>query len=143
VAEVADAAGIREWRAQVRPEQKADVIRGLQAQGHRVVMVGDGINDALALSTADVGVAVANGSDVAHSASGVVLLSPGLKALRRAISIAHQAFHTLRCNLAVGTCYNLIAIPTAMAGLVVPLLAAVAMPISSLLVVVNSLRGEP
>ncbi len=140
VAAVATAVGIEDWRGLVRPEEKARVIRDMQAQGERVVMVGDGINDALALTTADVGMALSNGADVAHAAAGVVMLRPGLRPLQDALTVAGDAFRTLRGNLGVGVVYNLVAIPTAMAGLLVPLAAAVAMPVSSLVVVANSLR---
>lgn len=137
---VARATGITCARSRLLPRDKADVVRALQQSGARVALVGDGINDAPALSVADVGIAVASGTEVAMEAADVVLLRTGLEPLVEALQTARDAFATIRDNVSISAMYNLIALPTAVAGYVAPLLAAVAMPLSSLLVVGSSMR---
>ncbi|MHB2020507.1 MAG: heavy metal translocating P-type ATPase [Candidatus Xenobia bacterium] len=137
---VASAVGIGVWQAGMTPARKAAYIDALQREGARVAMVGDGINDAVALSAAHVGIAVGGGADVAVDAAHVVLLRPGLRPLEQALDLAKGSMHTIRTNIRISVLYNLLAIPAAMTGHVMPLLAAVAMPVSSLLVVANSLR---
>ena len=137
---VARATGIAHARARMLPGDKAEAVRALQRKGARVALVGDGINDAPALSAADVGIAVASGTEVAMEAADVVLLRPGLAPLVEALQTARDAFRTIRDNMSISGLYNVIALPTAVAGYVAPLLAAVAMPLSSLLVVGSSMR---
>jgi Cu+-exporting ATPase len=136
----ASAAGIDEVISGVLPAAKAAVISALQAQGHRVAMVGDGVNDAPALAAADLGLAMGTGTDVAISASDLILLTDDLTAVPTAISLARATRTTIRRNLAWAFGYNLAAVPIAAAGFLNPLLAAGAMAMSSALVITNSLR---
>jgi Cu2+-exporting ATPase len=124
------------------PEHKGEAIAALQAAGAIVAMVGDGLNDAPALMRADVGIAVATGSDLALQSAQILLMRPMLKGVLESLTIARRTFIVIRQNLALSILYNLLAIPLAIAGLVIPLVAAVSMAASSLLVVANSLRGQ-
>ncbi len=124
------------------PEDKHELVRELEARGERVAVVGDGVNDAPALSAATLGVAVENGTDLACEAADLVLRRPGLAPLEEAFRVAESAWERLLTNLGLALVYNLIAIPSAMLGLVSPLFAAVAMPLSSLAVVANSVRRD-
>lgn len=126
--------------AEVRPEDKDQIIAGLQAAGERVVMVGDGINDAPALVRADVGIAVGSGTDVSIASADIVLLTNELARVRDARRLARRTLGTIRQNIGISIGYNLIMVPLAMAGLITPLIAAIAMPISSLAVISNSAR---
>jgi len=136
---VAAAVGIDEVMADVLPAEKAAKIAELQAQGHLVAMVGDGINDAAALARSDLGIAVGSGTDVAAQASDVVLLGDNLKGVPRAVRLARHTFLVILQNLGWAFGYNLIAIPLAATGRLGPALAAVAMGLSSICVVGNSL----
>ncbi|GAA2660344.1 MULTISPECIES: cation-translocating P-type ATPase [Actinosynnema] len=137
---VAEEIGVREVRAEVRPADKAAVVEELRAAGHRVAVVGDGVNDGPALASADLGMAVARGSDVAAQASDVVLVREDLHAVPDAIELAARTLSTIRGNLVWAFGYNAAAIPLAAFGLLNPLIAAAAMSLSSVLVVTNSLR---
>lgn len=137
---VARELGIDRVHAGVLPATKADVIRELQATGERVAMVGDGINDAVALAAADLGIAVATGTDVAMRAADIIVVREDLLAVPDAIRLSRATFRTVRTNLAWAVGYNVAAIPIAAAGLLNPLIAAAAMSLSSVLVVHNSLR---
>lgn len=145
VAAAARVLGVDGYHARVLPEGKEELLRSLQAAGARVAMVGDGVNDAAALSAAEVGVAMARGADISTEAAGIVLLRPGLSGLVEALELARLTFTTIQDNLRVSLIYNLLAVPTAVAGWVAPVLAAVAMPLSGLFVLANSLRlaGRP
>jgi heavy metal translocating P-type ATPase len=136
----ASAAGIDEVISGVLPAAKAAVISDLQASGHRVAMVGDGVNDGPALAAADLGLAMGTGTDVAISASDLILLTDDLTAVPTAIALARATRTTIRRNLAWAFGYNLAAVPVAAAGFLNPLFAAAAMAMSSALVVTNSLR---
>ncbi|MDM7324514.1 MAG: heavy metal translocating P-type ATPase, partial [Thermus sp.] len=144
---VAEALGIEEVLAGVRPEGKVEAIRRLQAQGRKVLFVGDGINDAAALAQADAGIALATGTDIAVEAGDVILLSPSLEGLVDAILLARRTLGTIYLNFFWAYAYNILLIPVAagvlypFTGLLLnPMLAAGAMSLSSLFVLSNSLR---
>ncbi|MFC4627450.1 heavy metal translocating P-type ATPase [Promicromonospora alba] len=136
----ADQLGINVVLAEVLPAQKAEVVRDLQARGKNVAMVGDGINDAVALSAADLGLAIATGTDIALKAADIILVREDLMVVPDAIALARRTLRTIRTNLGWAFGYNIAAIPLAAAGLLNPLIAAAAMSLSSMLVVHNSLR---
>ena len=137
---VAAAVGIEEVIAGILPAGKAAAIRDLQARGHRVAMVGDGVNDGPALAAADLGMAVGAGTDVAISAADLILLREDLRVVPEAIGLARAARATIRRNLAWAFGYNVAAVPLAALGFLNPLIAAAAMTMSSVLVVASSLR---
>jgi Cu+-exporting ATPase len=144
---IARQVGIDRVEAELLPGDKLEAIRRMQREGRRVVMVGDGVNDAPALAQADVGVAVGSGTDIAAAAAGVTLMRSDLTALVDAVRLAHAAMTTMRQNLFWAFVYNVIGIPVA-AGLLYPslgvllspVMASAAMAFSSVSVVTNSLR---
>lgn len=137
---LAAAVGIDEVRSQVTPVEKAHVITELRKAGHRVAMVGDGINDAAALAGADLGMAVVTGTDVALKSADIILVRDDLMVVPDAIGLSRRTLRTIRGNLIWAFGYNIAAIPLAAAGLLNPLIAAAAMSLSSVFVVWNSLR---
>jgi Cu2+-exporting ATPase len=122
------------------PEDKLARVRALQSQGHRVAMIGDGINDAPVLAGADVSIAVAGGTALAQRSADIVLLHPALGSIAAAVNIARHTRRIIRQNLAWAVGYNLVALPLAATGHVVPWMAALAMVLSSLTVTLNALR---
>lgn len=138
--EIAAKLGIDSVYAEVMPTEKADVIRSLQARGERVAMVGDGINDAVALAASDLGLAVVTGTDIALKSADIILVREDLAVIPEAIELSRRTLRTIRANLGWAFGYNIAAIPIAAAGFLNPLIAAGAMALSSVLVVFNSLR---
>ena len=137
---VAAEAGIDEVIAGTLPADKAAVVTRLQAQGHQVAMVGDGVNDAPALAAADLGLALGSGTDVAMSAADLILLSDDLRTVPDAIGLSRATFRTIRRNLGWAFGYNAAALPLAALGFLNPIVASAAMTLSSVFVVANSLR---
>ena len=137
---VAEAVGIDRVRAGVSPEGKLEEIERLQKEGKKVGMVGDGVNDAAALARADLGIAMGTGVGAAIEAADISVLSGDLKGVARALRLARETYTIILENLAWAFGYNLVALPLAMTGLLSPALAAVAMGVSSITVVTNSLR---
>jgi Cu+-exporting ATPase len=126
--------------AQVRPEQKAEFVKKLQQQGHRVAFVGDGINDAPALEQADLGVAVSRASDVAREAADIILLKSEIEAVPESLGLARATLRTIKQNLFWAFFYNAISVPLAALGFMSPILCAAAMGLSDLVVIGNALR---
>ncbi|OUE08334.1 putative copper-exporting P-type ATPase V [Clavibacter michiganensis] len=137
---VADEVGIEEVVAGVLPEGKLEAVRRLQAEGRVVAMVGDGVNDAAALAQADLGIAMGTGTDAAIEAGDITIVRGDLVLVADAVRLARRTLGTIRGNLFWAFAYNAAAIPVAMAGLLNPLVAGLAMALSSVFVVTNSLR---
>jgi P-type E1-E2 ATPase len=137
---IAAEAGLDEVIAGALPADKAQVVAGLRAQGRRVAMAGDGMNDAPALAGADLGLALGSGTDVAISAADLILLRDDLRVVPEAISLARATLTVIRRNLAWAFGYNVAAIPLAAGGLLNPLIAGAAMAASSAFVAASSVR---
>ncbi|MBK4348944.1 cadmium-translocating P-type ATPase [Lacisediminihabitans sp. G11-30] len=137
---VAAEVGIAEFHAAVTPQGKLELIQGLQAAGHVVAMVGDGVNDAAALAAADLGIAMGGGTDAAIAASDITVVSGDLLVVADAVRLSRRTLGVIRGNLFWAFAYNVAAIPLAMLGLLGPLVAGAAMALSSVFVVTNSLR---
>ncbi len=144
---IADAVGITHVHAGVKPTGKAAIVAREREGGHRVAMVGDGINDAPALATADLGIALGSGTDIAAAAADVTLLRGGIAALPGALSLARATLRTIRRNLVAAFAYNIVCIPIAAGALypvtgwlLSPVLASAAMSLSSVSVLFSSLR---
>jgi len=137
---VAAQVGIDDVYAGVRPENKLDIVRAYQAEGKKVMMIGDGMNDAAALKGADIGIAVGSGMDLAIDSADVVIVTGGLSKVVDAVSISRRTFRIIGQNLFWAFLYNAGSIPLAMAGLLHPAIAEAAMAFSSISVVLNSMR---
>jgi Cu2+-exporting ATPase len=137
---IAGSIGIGEWEGDMTPEDKGAFVERLRTNGERILMVGDGINDAPALTAADVGCAIAGGTDIALETSDLVLARPDLARLAVAHTIARRTMAVIRQNLGWAFIYNIVGIPLAMTGRLTPVYAAAAMALSSLCVAGNSLR---
>jgi len=137
---VANEVGIKNIMAEMSPLEKANKVTTLKEEGKTVVMVGDGINDTLALSKADIAIAMGSGADVALAMSDVVVLNNSLKGIKDSFVISRRTYKFIKQNLTISLVYNALTIPLAIAGYVMPLVAALSMSLSSLLVVGNSMR---
>lgn len=126
--------------AEVRPEQKAEFVKKLQAAGERVAFVGDGINDAPALTQADLGIAVSRASDVAREAADIILLKSEIEAVPEALGLARATLRTIKQNLFWAFFYNALGVPLAATGFISPIFCAAAMGVSDLVVIGNALR---
>jgi len=138
--EVATQVGIDEVHATLLPQEKAKMIEALHQQNEIVVMAGDGINDAIALASSDIAIAMGSGADIAIGVSDVVLLSEKPMGIYEAYLLSHRTFRAIKENLTFSLVYNIVAVPLAVMGFVNPLVAALSMSLSSLVVVANSLR---
>ena len=139
-AKVAKEVGINNVHAKLLPQDKAQRIKMLHEKGHVVVMAGDGINDAIALASADISIAMGKGADVAIEVSDIVLLDEKPQGLYEAFKLSKRTYGAVKENLSFSLLYNVVAVPLAMLGHVTPLVAALSMSLSSLVVVGNSLR---
>ncbi|MBN2964670.1 cadmium-translocating P-type ATPase [Sulfurospirillum sp. T05] len=137
---VAREVGITQVRHSLFPHEKAAVVEEYQAKGVHVVMAGDGINDTLALSQADIAIAMGEGADVAVSASDVVLLNDSLKSLEDAFLVSRKTYRTIKQNIGFSLLYNVTTVPLAVLGFVNPMIAAISMSLSSLVVIGNAMR---
>ncbi len=140
VREVAKELNINSFKYSLKPEDKLQIVENYQNSGKVVIMAGDGINDSIALSKADIAVAMGSGADVAIEISDIVLLNSKLEALRDAILIGKTTYKFVKQNIGISIIYNSLTIPLAMSGFIIPLFASLSMSLSSLIVVLNSFR---
>ena len=140
VAALASRLGLAHFGAALLPGQKVAHIERLRRDGHKILMVGDGLNDAPALAAADISMAPASAADIGRTAAGFVFMNESLSAVAEALRIARDANRLVRQNFALAIGYNIIAVPLAVSGHVTPLLAALAMSLSSVAVVANAMR---
>ena len=138
--ETAQQLGINKVHAELSPEAKLDIIASYQNKNNTVIMIGDGINDAPALSQADVGIAMGTGTDIALEAGDMVLTGKGMEGLPKAFALSQIVFSKIRQNIFWAFIYNIVAVPLAVIGLLHPVVAEAAMAFSSINVVLNSGR---
>jgi P-type Cu2+ transporter len=143
VAAMAAKLGVETWAARVLPGGKTDRLAGLASAGRKVLMVGDGLNDAPALVAAHASMAPATAADIGRTAADFVFLRPSLSAVTTALDISRRSAALIRQNFAIAIIYNVIAVPIAVLGYVTPLIAALAMSLSSIIVVGNAMRLRP
>jgi P-type Cu2+ transporter len=139
---VADRLGVPQWRAALTPAEKIAVIELLKSQGRRVLMVGDGLNDAPALAAAHASLSPITAAHLTHAHADALFLGERLAPVLRAVDVSRRARSLMRQNLALAAIYNALAVPIAVAGLITPLIAAVAMSGSSILVTLNAMRAR-
>ncbi|MCI4399457.1 MAG: cadmium-translocating P-type ATPase [Campylobacteraceae bacterium] len=139
-AKVAKKLNIDRYESKMTPQEKLAFVDKAQKEGHIVIMAGDGINDSLALARADIGIAMASGADINLQTSDIVLLKNSLMELKDAIFIGKKTYKTIKQNIGISILYNTVTIPLAMAGFIIPLVAAISMSFSSILVVLNSTK---
>ncbi len=137
---IANELNIKKYFSSQTPISKANYIKELKKENKIVIMVGDGVNDSVALTNADVAVAMGTSADISLAVSDIVLLNSTLKSLQEAFIISNKTYKYIKQNLSLSIIYNMVTIPLAMAGFVIPLVAALSMSLSSLMVVLNSLR---
>jgi len=137
---ISDELKIESWQAELTPNDKAQLINDSLQRGEKVMMVGDGINDAPALTSATVGCALAGSTDIAVESADLILARPDLNNLHFALKLARRSLKIIRQNLIWAFTYNLVAIPLAASGKLLPAYGAAAMAVSSICVVTNSLR---
>lgn len=137
---IASLTGITQYIAEVLPENKSEKVKEYQAAGKKVIMVGDGINDAPALAQSNVGIAIGNGTDVAIESADVVLMNGDISGVIKSIKLSQNTIRIIKQNLFWAFIYNVIGIPLAASGLLNPMFAALAMSLSSVSVISNSLR---
>ncbi|MFJ6656888.1 heavy metal translocating P-type ATPase [Streptomyces sp. NPDC091377] len=137
---VAEQVGIAEVHAEITPEGKSAIVAKLRDEGRRVAVIGDGVNDAAALASADLGIAMGGGTDAAIGAADITLVREDMQAVVAAVQLTRRTLRTIRANLVWAFGYNVVTVPLAATGWLNPMFAAVAMSASSVLVVANSLR---
>jgi copper/silver-translocating P-type ATPase len=137
---IAEALGLQRYFANVSPGEKAQIVKQLQGEGRRVAMVGDGINDAAALAQADVAISLAQAAELAKSVAGITLVNSNITAVAYALELATKTLRNIKQNLSWAFGYNVVAIPLAVAGILSPIIAAVLMASSSVIVVTNASR---
>ena len=142
VAPVAVQLGVKDWHGGLNPAQKIAAIEALKAQGRRVLMVGDGLNDAPALAAAHVSISPISAADITQAQADATFLGDRLHPVYSAVAVSCEARRLMRQNLWLAVIYNVIAVPIAIAGFVTPLIAAAAMSGSSVLVTLNALRAR-
>ncbi|WP_339899232.1 heavy metal translocating P-type ATPase [Paraglaciecola polaris] len=140
VQQIADSLGISNWLAEQSPQDKLAFVQNLQSEQHSVLMIGDGINDAPVLAQADVAVTLGAGADLAKSSADIILLKNALGKLPNLFTIAHRCKQKIRQNMAWALGYNILVLPLAVSGVLTPWMAVIGMSLSSIIVVINSVR---